>query len=174
MEWRTVEQFPEHEISEAGDVRRTVASGRYPAGYMLTAKRHPRGYLTYSLNNRDTLAHRLVALAFHGEPPSPEHEVAHEDGSRTNNHWTNLRWSIPRDNQADRKRHGTFHAGERCGSARLTDAQAEEMRSAYADKKPYRRGGITMQSLAEQFGVSVSQVSRIINGRQRAHHRHAS
>jgi hypothetical protein len=169
MEWRTIARFPEHEVSEAGDVRRTVGAKRYPAGFVVKPKPHKRGYLVYSLNNRDILAHRLVALAFLGAPPSDRHEVAQEDGSRTNNHWRNLSWKLPVDNQADRKRHGTYTVGEACPSAKLTNVEAEEIRTRYANGgKPYVGGSVTMQALADEDGVSIAQVSRIVNGRERA------
>lgn len=169
MEWRVVPKFPEHEVSEAGDVRRIVGAKRYPAGYVVSPKPHKRGYLVYSLNNRDVLAHRLVAFAFLGDPPSPAHEVAHEDGTRTNNHWRNLKWKLPVENQADRKRHGTYTVGEKCASAKISDAQAEQIKARYADGgKPYVGGAVTMQALADEYGVSIAQVSRIVNGRERA------
>lgn len=168
MEWRTIRQFPEHEVSEAGDVRRIVGTRRYPAGYVVKPKPHKRGYLVYSLNNRDILAHRLVAFAFLGEPPTDRHEVAHEDGTRTNNHWRNLSWKLPVDNQADRKRHGTYTVGEACPSAKLSDSQATEIKARYADGgKPFVGGAVTMQMLADEYGVSIAQVSRIVNGRER-------
>jgi hypothetical protein len=36
--------------------------------------------------------HRIVATAFHGEPPTPEHVVDHIDTNRHNNRPENLRW----------------------------------------------------------------------------------
>jgi hypothetical protein len=170
VEWRRIPGFPEHEVSEHGDVRRLVASGRYPAGHVLAKKKHGRGYIIYSLNNKDVLAHRLVAFAFLGPAPSPKHEVAHEDGTRTNNDYRNLRWKLPVDNQADRKRHGTYMAGEQCHwTVRLSDADVAEIRGAYAaGGQRFKGGRVTMQGLADKYGVSISQISRVVNGKQRA------
>lgn len=170
MEWRAAPGFPDHEVSEDGQVRRVVDSRAYKAGYIVRPKPHRRGYLVYCLNNKGILAHRLVALAFLGPPPSSRHEVAHEDGTRTNNHWRNLRWKLPADNQADRKRHGTYMAGEQCTwTTKLLDRQVEEIRSRYsADGKPYIGGSVTMQALADEYGVSLAQISRVVNGKQRA------
>jgi len=56
-------------------------------------------------------AHRLVCLAHHGESLHGE-EVRHLDGSRTNNHPSNLEWASRAENAKDRARHGTNQAGE--------------------------------------------------------------
>lgn len=169
-EWRPAASFPDYEVSECGRVRRLTRGGRrYPAGYELTAKKHARGYLVYSLGNKTILVHRLVAMTWIGAAPSPLHEVAHNDGSRTNNHWRNLRWATPAQNQADRKLHGTYVHGQNAYSAKLTDEQADEIRASYAGHgRRYIGGSVTMQDLADEYGVSITQVSRIVNSKQRA------
>lgn len=171
MRWLSLSEFPDYEISEAGDVRRTTPGGRrYPIGYVLTPKPHQRGYVYYILKTKDRgdksmLAHRLVALAFLGEPPTVEHEVAHNDGTRTNNHWRNLRWATPLENQADRKRHGTAMSGEQLSHSKLKAEQVAEIRAAYAAHgKRYAGGAVTMQGLADKYGVSIAEISRIVNG----------
>lgn len=167
----SLSEFPDYEISEAGDVRRTTPGGRrYPIGYVLTPKPHQRGYVYYILKTKDggdksMLAHRLVALAFLGAPPTIEHEVAHDDGTRTNNHWRNLRWATPLENQADRKRHGTTMCGEQLPQSKLTAAQADEIRTAYAaGGQRYAGGTVTMQELADKYGVALVTISRVVNG----------
>jgi HNH endonuclease len=42
--------------------------------------------------------HRIVATAFHGEPPTPEHVVDHMDTNRCNNRPDNLRWVTKLEN----------------------------------------------------------------------------
>lgn len=171
MEWRVAPGFENYEVSEFGDVRRRVAGGTYPAGYQLTPKPHQRGYRYFILRqdgkDKTMLAHRLVALAFLGQPPSDKHEVAHNDGNRTNNAVSNLRWATAAENQADRKRHGTFHEGEQCGSSKLTAQDVEAIRSAYrGGGTPHCRGGaVTMQALADRHGVSLAQISRVVNAK---------
>jgi hypothetical protein len=46
------------------------------------------GYMFIS----QTRIHRIVATAFHGDPPTPEHVVDHIDTNRQNNRPENLRW----------------------------------------------------------------------------------
>lgn len=172
-EWRQAVGFPDYEVSERGEVRRLTRGGRrYPVGYVLKAKSHQRGYLAYSLVSpqgaKDILAHRLVAMTWIGNSPSDDHEVAHADGSRTNNYWRNLRWATPAENQADRKAHGTYVDGERAYSARLSDKQVMAIRSEYqAEGRRYVGGSVTMTDLAEKHGVSPAQISRVVNRKQR-------
>ncbi len=172
--WRVCAGFPDYEISESGCIRRLTQGGRrYPIGYELKPKDHQRGYKYYILHSNGKsytrLVHRLVALSWIGEPKSKDLEVAHKDGSRTNNHWRNLRWSTAKENQSDRKLHGTYHAGEKASAAKLADAQTIEIRKRYAqDGRRYVGGKISMQDLSEHYGVSVAQISRIVNGHQRS------
>lgn len=42
--------------------------------------------------------HRIVAIAFHGEPPTPQHIVDHIDTNRQNNRPENLRWVTKLEN----------------------------------------------------------------------------
>lgn len=174
-EWKASRLFPDYDVSNDGRVRRNVQGGRrYPAGYELASKPHKRGY-RYFILRRDgkdftVLAHRLVAMEWLGEPPSVVHEVAHNDGSRVNNRVDNLRWATSAENQADRKRHGTYTIGEQAPAAKLTDSDVDEIRQAYSDGgRRYVGGSVTMETIAKQFGVSVAQVSRVVNGRQRSH-----
>jgi len=47
------------------------------------------------------LVHRIVATAFHNEPPSDKHVVDHIDTNRTNNRADNLRWLTREENLYD-------------------------------------------------------------------------
>lgn len=64
------------------------------------------------------------------------------------------------DNNKDRKvrgRNGRID-GQRSGRAKLTDVQATEVRELYA------AGGITQRELGEMYGITQSQVSKIVLG----------
>lgn len=70
------------------------------------AKRKLDGVWTFGTLNAKTCylyigserVHRIVATAFHGEAPSPEHVVDHIDTNRQNNRPENLRWLTRLDN----------------------------------------------------------------------------
>jgi hypothetical protein len=56
------------------------------------------GYERVKINKMECYVHRLVALAFFGEPPSKNHQVDHLDSNRTNNFVTNLQYVTGKEN----------------------------------------------------------------------------
>lgn len=115
IEWRGLPWLPNYEISESGNLRRTVSLGwRYHAGGELKGTITPLGYHKYQLKKLGRIttvfAHRLVCEAFHGPCPADKDRVAHFDGDKLNNHYSNLRWATAEENSADRVRHeaGTY------------------------------------------------------------------
>lgn len=107
--------------------------------------------------------HRAVALAFIGAPPTPQHQIAHFDGNPANNHYSNLRWATVQENKDDSVRHGTVARRERHGSARLSPADVEAIRTGYRRfGKNMKRGNAA--ELAAQFNVSKSTVRDIVAG----------
>ena len=102
--------------------------------------------------------HQLVCAAFHGPPPSPDHEVAHGDGDPMNANAGNLRWATHEDNMADKKRHGTHFVGESTSGAKLTEAQVIELRFLATQ-------GIADEVLASRFNVAIVTVNGIRRGR---------
>lgn len=52
------------------------------------------GYMTF----RREMVHRIVATAFHGNPPASDYVVDHIDTNRQNNRPENLRWLTPLEN----------------------------------------------------------------------------
>lgn len=117
------------------------------------------GYLMVTLREagvrRKEYVHRLVCLAFHGPAPSAQHEVAHRDGTRTNNAEDNLRWATRQENCADAAAHGTRLRGERQNGARLTADAVREIRSMAKD-------GMLHKDIAARFGVHKGNVGHIV------------
>jgi hypothetical protein len=103
-----------------------------------------------------TGVHRLVLDAFYG--PCPDgHECRHLNGNSLDNRACNLRWGTRQQNSDDKRRHGTMQAGSRNGQAKLTEADVEAIRVS--------RQTTTLLALAIQYGVSRSQIKRIVYGK---------
>jgi hypothetical protein len=133
---------------------------------MKPTTRGNRGYSLVTLHRqgrrKGMLVHRLVLLAFVGEPPDGT-EACHGDGNRANNALANLRWDTRTSNHADKHKHGTDRLGEKTPTSKLTAATVLEIRARYA------AGGITQRRLAAEYGIHFSNVSAIINRKSWAH-----
>lgn len=168
--WRAVEGFDCYEVSDDGRVRRIKPTREKNHGkqvpYELSPWKDINGYPVVELRDGDRRktykVHRLVALAFIPNPDNKD-QVAHNDGSRDNNCVSNLRWATMEENQADRKLHGTCNgiilktAGEKNINAKLTDEDVVSIRRRHMS-------GETQSALAREYGVSQSQVHRIVSG----------
>ena len=162
-EWRAIPADIAYEVSSRGRIR-NARTGKLLSPWFAGA-----GYLYVHLwRSRIKMGvHRLVALTFLGDPPTPRHEVAHNDGNRENNCVANLRWATHAENQADIRRHGTgyYHGwhGENHPTAKLNDQQVVEIR------RSCREGLATRKSLAVKFGVSRASIDHIVQGRTWKH-----
>jgi hypothetical protein len=166
-EWRPIPGWPEYEVSEHGSLRRAHDRNGAGPGHALKPWRNKRtGYLQISLwrGNQDfrTTIHRIVELAFIGQAPSSKHVVAHNDVSRENNHWTNLRWATQRENMADTARHGTHNRGSRNGQAKIDEVCALAIRKMVAMNVP-------RSVAAEGFGVCRQTIDDIVSKRRWRH-----
>jgi hypothetical protein len=94
MNWKTIENYPNYEISDCG----LVMNSR---GWILKSRKNSRGYLHVSLckngKPKSCTVHRLVAQAFI-ENHENKREIDHIDRCRTNNHVDNLRWATNSEN----------------------------------------------------------------------------
>lgn len=168
--WLDIPGRVAYQVSDLGRVRSCRKAGHWKtpsaglaAGYhLLKPHVHANGYLSVQLiRGRWDLIHRLVLLAFVG--PCPEGmECRHADGSRVNNRLTNLCWGTRIENNADKVRHGTAPLGEQCHTAKLSDADAVEIRRRHA-------AGESRPALAAAFGVARSNISMILRGVTFAH-----
>lgn len=167
--WKTIDGFPDYEISINGEVRSYRPKGKIRAErrtspYIMTGFRGERGYHSVMLRKPSVakphrrMVHRLVALAFLPNPNNLS-DVAHNDGNPSNNNVSNLRWSTHYDNQMDMRQHGTMQDGEKSCTCKLSTEQVAEIRE-FA-KSNGRGSGVI---LADRYGISKAQVSRIING----------
>lgn len=159
-------------MSEDGGIRRATdsPSRNIKRGELLRPRLGRYGYRRVTLYReaKGTAfhVHRLVALAFVGPAPSPSALVCHIDGTKTNNHYTNLSWGDEASNYEDSRRHGTAAVGERQGHAKLTrrDARgdlAHQARRQLALRRPGTGRAMTARWIAEtawaEFGGVVQR-----------------
>lgn len=159
-EWRPVEGWP-YEVSNRGRVRRLCDHGGFR---LLSPQQHRNGHWHVGLYAKPRRAarhyvHRLVAMAFIGAPPSPDHNVAHWDGNPSNNSPGNLRWATQAENMADRERHGTVYRGDRHFKSKLTTDAVREIRRLWAGRE------CNQPEIARRYGVVPSTISRAIAAR---------
>ena len=141
-----------YEVSNHGQVR-SVKTGQIKKPTY--SKHEKRFYLGLWQNNKVKICkpHRLVLEAFVGFCPQGM-EGCHNDGNALNNNLTNLRWDTPKNNHADKVKHGTTNRGERCGTAKLT---LEQVRAIRKDDR-------LQKIIAKEYEVQQSLISRIKNG----------
>jgi hypothetical protein len=109
-------------------------------------------------------AHRASLIIHSGHPVCPDMHAAHEPVVCHNRRCVNprhLRWATPKANMADRAIDGTVYrpVGELQGASKLTAAAVAEIRAS----------GLPQKALAERFGVSKQQISKIIRRERWAH-----
>jgi hypothetical protein len=160
--WKSVPSWPAYEVSAAGQIRRISCTKGAVAGRVLRQLPNRKTlYLSvcvsaHSIQKRIDV-HRLVALAFLGPQPSARHLVAHNDGSRTNNIVTNLRWATQAENLRDCRAHGTARIGSRNPMALVTELDVRAMRRMKAF-------GIPRKVIAEGYGIHPRSAFRILAG----------
>lgn len=169
--WKPVVGFePYYEVSNLGRVQKLTyrtngSCKKLKDPRLLKLRRTKEGYFHVSLTNcgnrRNSFVHRLMLMAFFGEP-QPGQEAAHKDGIPGHNLLPNLVWATPVENHAHKFVHGTATIGERNGFSKLTDAKVKLIREK-------REGGATQKQLAQEYGVTVSTINLVCRRKRWAH-----
>lgn len=148
--WKDVPGYAGHySVSNRGEVfsvrsQKVLRPGVLALGYHQVQ-------LCFQGKRAQVKVHRIVALAFLGHPPTPLHQVAHNNGNPADNRVENLRWTTAQENQLDRRLHGTAMFGEANPRAKIT---AEDVAVIRASTK-------RNCDLARAYGVSWSQIYSI-------------
>lgn len=147
---------------------RVCSDGRImgPRGAWLKPRTEPSGYqvvgITRNARAYPVRVHVVVCTAFHGPRPTPQHEVAHANGVKSDNRAENLRWATHPENEADKAQTGTLLLGERRWNAKLTAEDVREIRRRIA-------GGEVKRRLAAEFGVTPTAIQAVASRRSWKH-----
>jgi DNA-binding MarR family transcriptional regulator len=160
-----------YQVSNKGRVKRIAGGAGAVIGRILKLSNHRTGYLYVDLHRdgirKSAKVHRLVANAFFGPPPSPDHEVNHRNGNKCDNRTVNLEWA----SRSENIKH-SFEVlgekppcvqGERHGNSTLTRDEVEKLLRLYA------AGTHTQQQLAEMFETTQSNIGHIVRGERWQH-----
>lgn len=172
-QWRTVAAFPDYAVSSIGRVKRIVPDkqGKYN-GRILKTFVPNNGYITVMLY-RDSKpshcsVHRLVCIAFKGNPPTNSHHATHRDGNRTNNLRGNIRWRTPSENNMERHRHGTMLTGDNHPTRYMPSCVPRGSRHGNAifhekDIVKIRKDKRTSTAIAKEYKAHLSTICKIRN-----------
>ncbi len=101
--------------------------------------------------------HRRICKMMHGEPPSPKHHAAHQCGLKSCVNKRHLFWKTPKENEADKKRHGRM-VNNRPMRRKLSPDDVRRIRSrACAGEKAY--------AIAGSYPVTHVAIQKIIDRR---------
>ena len=98
MIWKEIEDFPDYQVSDTGEVKSTKYWGQFrrkDSGGLLNQRTYKSGYKYVNLYKDKHMysvkVHRLVAQAF---LPNPNNlpQVNHKDENKANNNLSNLEW----------------------------------------------------------------------------------
>lgn len=157
-----------YEVSDLGNVRSldrdmvdSIGRHRSFSGTTMAPSKSKGGYLLMKFSHDGVKSlktvHRVVLEAWAGPCPAG-HEACHFDGDRTNNAASNLRWDTRRNNNEDKRRHGTTMRGERNPGSRLTvDCVRDIILSSDSNHDAATRHGVTKKHIGrirrrEQWG----------------------
>lgn len=101
---------------------------------------------------------RVLCEIMYGPPPSETHQAAHSCGNKWCVNPHHLRWATVKENHADKLLHGTIARGSRNGNAKLNEASVRAIKKMLG-------GGALLREVADEFDVSVTNVSDIKRGR---------
>lgn len=180
-EWRQVVGYEGiYEVSSFGNARaldRQVSfekEGKICTMFVRGGKLKPivgaGGYIRLNITNSkgkhtQIRVHTWVCTAFNGIKPSSEHQVAHYDGNKLNNHYSNLRWATAKENAEDCKRNKSGRGairGELHPGALLNTEKVIEIRKL-------RKSGMKLSDIAKLMGYNKVTIGAAASGRTWSH-----
>lgn len=126
-----------------------------------------KGYSCLSIklkNGRRTTRylHKLVADSFLSKDNEKQEHVIHLDYDKSNNHVDNLRW-VTRPTMFAHQKLNPNYANKRMYNAKLTEDQVVKI------KKMLKKNDKQLYKIAEEFGITHTQLNRIRSGENWSH-----
>lgn len=156
MKFKPIPGHPRYEISKEGIIRNSE-NKKIKSQYIGST-----GYymVSFSYNNKSKPArvHRLLAITY---LPNPKNlpEINHEDGIKTNNFLSNIKWSNHEDNVKHAFRTGLVNnTGEKNGQSKLTEKDVKEIKNRLLS-------GESQYSISKDFPITRSCIGGIKIGR---------
>ena len=165
--YRDVEGYPGYRVGDDGSVwscrtRQGTIGNEWKE---LTPSVGTHGYVKIALSvcgrRKYVRVHSLVLTAFVGPRPF-KYDACHNNGIRSDNRLSNLRWDTRKGNHSDREAHGTSPRGEKSPMHKLTEVQVTQIRIRVA-------AGGTQRAIAREFEVCQSTIYNICKRRTWTH-----
>lgn len=161
-EWRPVSYNTNYEVSNLGRIKRIADGPNTHKGRVLKpyiSKKNGYAYIKISClgKRKKFLVHRLVAIAFLGEPSVALPHVNHLDAVRSNNTATNLEWTDKSGNMKHCIKLGRrSYTGKNNPHAKLLESQVLEIRLLAGR-------GLTRRRIADMFNVTHQTITDVVN-----------
>lgn len=167
--WRAIEGYEGfYEVSNLGRVRSLSKIVRANDGYKISdgkllkpylKNEYPRYCLCREGKEVYFHVHTLVAKAF---VLGTGQVVRHLDGNPMNNHFTNLAWGSYKDNEADKKLHGTYVFGEKHHNSILNEKLVKEIRELYSR-------GFSQIKISRFLSINRGTIGHVVRGESWSH-----
>jgi hypothetical protein len=162
-QWKQIEDHSAYEISNLGNVRKSLKSG----GYKSISSNLAPHYLMFNTWVNSILqrryVHREVLKAFSpSEDPTLTH-VCFKNGDHTDTRLENLYWSSQARRMVRRFHENGYERGEDHCAAKLTEQEVRDIRRAW------KEGTSSQSAMARKYGMHPSSINNIIAGRYWSH-----
>lgn len=114
--------------------------------------RGDNGRGVFKIEGRGTSVSYVMCSMAHGEPPTPDHEASHSCGKGHEGcvNPRHLRWATRKENENDKRNHGTLRRGVNINTAKLSEDDVREIR---------RLGdSVQLGPTAKRFGITKTAV----------------
>jgi len=165
-EWKTIEDFPDYEISNLGRVK---SFKRCREGKILKPGKNSNGYLIVGLwknkKRYNKRVHRLVLETFNPVENMDKLQTNHINGIKSDNIYPeNIEWCTQSENEKHAHRIGLKNfKGENHPNSTLTEKDVIEM------WRYLNEGILTQREIAKKFGVHQTIISDIKTGKRWKH-----